>query len=59
MWFVFLFLILVVFGGDFQKKRLERPMLSHLNPGNCGGDMLTFAVIIAIQTYLEKNTEVF
>lgn len=60
MGFVFLFLHLIVFGGNFfQKKRLERSMLSHLNPGNCGGDILAFAVIITVQTLGgKKNTGV-
>lgn len=54
--FVFLFLILIVYEGGFQKMELESSMLSHHNPENHGGDILAFAVIITIQTFEKKNT---
>lgn len=50
-----LFPILIMF-GDFQ-KRLGRSGLSHLNPGNCGGDTLAFTLIITIQNLLAKTQE--
>lgn len=41
-----------MFGGEFQKKSLEGSMLSHLDSGNCGGDIPASALITTIQTYL-------
>lgn len=52
--FVFLFLVPIVFEGDFQKMKLESSMLSHHNPENHGGDILALAVKITIQTFEKK-----
>lgn len=43
--------------GDFQKKGLERSMISYLNPENCGGDFQEVALIMTIQIFLRNKNK--